>query len=159
MSNSRPGLGLRGRRTEPAALDRLLAEVRAAQSRVLILRGEAGVGKTALLDYLQEQAPGFRVTRAVGVEPEMELAFAGLHQLCMPTPGAGEGAVTRCGWERHSNQYASPPNTIDAIHEKSAPLAAREIGPWNSDTPPYSNAHPATSPTSSAASERQRMSP
>jgi hypothetical protein len=74
-------------------------------------------------------------------------------------PEAGEGAVTRCGWERHSNQYARPPNTIDAIHEKSTPLVAREIGPWNSDTPPCSNAHPATSPTSSAASERQRMSP
>ena len=84
MSNSRPGLDLRGRRTERAALDRLLAEVRAGQSRVLVLRGEAGVGKTALLDYLHEQASGFRVARAVGVESEMELAFAGLHQLCTP---------------------------------------------------------------------------
>src|SRR5262252_5224872 len=82
MSDSHPGLGLRGRRTELAALDRLLAEARAGQSRVLVLRGEAGVGKTALLDYLQEQASGFRVARAVGVESEMELAFAGLHQLC-----------------------------------------------------------------------------
>lgn len=76
--------GLRGRRTERAALDRLLAEVRTGQSRVLILRGEAGVGKTALLDYLREQASGFRVARAAGVESEMELAFAGLHQLCTP---------------------------------------------------------------------------
>src|SRR5262249_58375946 len=58
MSNSHPGLGLRGRRTELAALDRLLAEARAGQSRVLVLRGEAGVGKTALLDYLQDQASG-----------------------------------------------------------------------------------------------------
>jgi DNA-binding CsgD family transcriptional regulator len=82
MSSSYPGGGLRGRRTERAALDRLLAEVRAGQSRVLVLRGEAGVGKTALLDYLHEQASGFRVARAVGVESEMELAFAGLHQLC-----------------------------------------------------------------------------
>jgi predicted ATPase len=69
---------------ELAALDRLLAEARAGQSRVLVLRGEAGVGETALLDYLQEQASGFRVARAVGVESEMELAFAGLHQLCTP---------------------------------------------------------------------------
>jgi len=84
MSNSHPGLGLYGRRTELAALDRLLADVRAGQSRVLVLRGEAGIGKTALLDYLQEQASGFRVARAVGVESEMELAFAGLHQLCTP---------------------------------------------------------------------------
>jgi len=87
MSNRHPGLGLRGRRTELAALDRLLAEVRAGQSRVLVLRGEAGVGKTALLDYLQGQASGFRVARAVGVESEMELAFAGLHQLCTPMLG------------------------------------------------------------------------
>jgi DNA-binding CsgD family transcriptional regulator len=84
MSVSHPGLGLRGRRTERAALDRLLAEARAGQSRVLVLRGEAGVGKTALLDYLHEQASGFRVARAVGVESEMEIAFAGLHQLCTP---------------------------------------------------------------------------
>jgi DNA-binding CsgD family transcriptional regulator len=84
MSNSHPGLGLRGRRTELAALDRLLAEARAGQSRVLVLHGEAGAGKTALLDYLHEQASGFRVARAVGVESEMELAFAGLHQLCTP---------------------------------------------------------------------------
>src|SRR5215469_7850266 len=87
ISNSPPGLGLRGRRAELAALDRLLAEARAGQSRVLVLRGEAGVGKTALLDYLQEQASGFRVARAVGVESEMELAFAGLHQLCTPMLG------------------------------------------------------------------------
>src|SRR5262252_3856286 len=84
MSNSHPGPGLRGRRTELAALDRLLTEARAGQSQVLVLRGEAGAGKTALLDYLQEQASGFRVARAVGVESEMELAFAGLHQLCTP---------------------------------------------------------------------------
>src|SRR6516225_1607829 len=82
MSNSHPGPGLRGRQTECAALARLLAEVRAGQSRVLVLRGEAGAGKTALLDYLHEQASGFRVARAAGVESEMELAFAGLHQLC-----------------------------------------------------------------------------
>src|SRR5215467_2962684 len=85
MSNSHPGLGLRGRRTELAALDRLLAEARAGQSRVLVLRGDAGVGKTALLGYLQEQASGFRVARAVGVESEMELAFAGLHQEVVPS--------------------------------------------------------------------------
>jgi DNA-binding CsgD family transcriptional regulator len=75
---------LRGRRIECAVLDRLLAEVRAGQSRVLVLRGEAGVGKTALLDYLHKQASRFRVARAAGVESEMELAFAGLHQLGAP---------------------------------------------------------------------------
>ena len=84
MSKSHPGPGLRGRGRERTALDRLLDEVRAGQSRVLVLRGEAGVGKTALLDYLQERASGCRVVRAAGVESEMEIAFAGLHQLCAP---------------------------------------------------------------------------
>ena len=51
---------------------------------MLVLRGEPGVGKTALLDYLATRAAGCRVTRAAGVESEMELAFAGLHQLCAP---------------------------------------------------------------------------
>src|SRR6185295_2012407 len=53
-------------------------------SSVLVLRGEAGIGKTALLDYVAEQADGCRVVRVVGVQAEMELAFAGLHQLCAP---------------------------------------------------------------------------
>ena len=54
------------------------------QSRVLVVRGEAGVGKSALLDHLEDRATGCRVMRAAGVESEMELAFAGLHQLCAP---------------------------------------------------------------------------
>src|SRR3954454_12414310 len=75
---------LLGRRSECETLDRLVATVRAGQSAVLVVRGEAGVGKTALLVYLLERASGCRVARAVGVESEMELAFAGLHQLCAP---------------------------------------------------------------------------
>jgi DNA-binding CsgD family transcriptional regulator len=75
---------LRGRDGEQAVLDRLLDDVRAGDSRVLVLRGEAGVGKTALLDYVQERVPDCRVVRAAGVESEMELAFAVLHQLCAP---------------------------------------------------------------------------
>jgi DNA-binding CsgD family transcriptional regulator len=73
-----------GRRGEREVLDRLLASVRAGQSRVLILRGEAGIGKTALLEYLLERASGCLIVRAAGAESEMELAFAGLHQLCAP---------------------------------------------------------------------------
>src|SRR5882757_8443410 len=73
-----------GRRGEREVLDRLMASVRAGHSRVLILRGEPGIGKTALLGYLVERACECRIARAVGVEPEMELAFAGLHQLCAP---------------------------------------------------------------------------
>jgi hypothetical protein len=73
-----------GRRVECGVLDRLIGAVRAGESRALVLHGEAGVGKTALLEYLAVQALGCRVTRAAGVQSEMELAFAGLHQLCAP---------------------------------------------------------------------------
>jgi hypothetical protein len=75
---------LRGRRGECEALDRLLDEARAGNSSIVVLRGEAGSGKTALLDFLLERASDFRIARVVGVESEMELAFAGLHQLCAP---------------------------------------------------------------------------
>ncbi|MCU1428780.1 MAG: ATP-dependent transcriptional regulator, MalT-like, LuxR family [Actinomycetia bacterium] len=65
-------------------LDRLLEAVRGGESRVLVVRGEPGVGKTALLEYVDGQASGCRVARAAGVQSEMELAFAALHQLCAP---------------------------------------------------------------------------
>jgi DNA-binding CsgD family transcriptional regulator len=77
-----PGGELWGRRGECDLLDRLLDAVRAGESQGLVVRGEPGVGKTALLDYLVEQASGCRVARVAGVEAEMELAFAGVHQLC-----------------------------------------------------------------------------
>jgi DNA-binding CsgD family transcriptional regulator len=79
-----PPSGLRGRGRECDLLERLLDAVRAGESRALMVRGEPGVGKTALLDYLAEQAQGCQVTRVAGVEAEMELAFAGVHQLCSP---------------------------------------------------------------------------
>jgi DNA-binding CsgD family transcriptional regulator len=75
---------LRGRETERARLEQLLSAVRAGQSAALVLRGEAGIGKTALLDSAAELAEGYRVLRAAGVESEMELPFAALHQLCAP---------------------------------------------------------------------------
>src|SRR6266853_2294371 len=78
---SRRATALTGRRSERDVLDRLIEAVGAGESRALVLRGEPGVGKTALLEYLVEQAPGFRVVRAAGVQSEMELAYAGLHQL------------------------------------------------------------------------------
>jgi DNA-binding CsgD family transcriptional regulator len=62
----------------------LVAAVRAGESRVLVVRGEPGVGKTALLDYLAGQAQGCRLVRVAGVQSEMEFAFAGLHQLLTP---------------------------------------------------------------------------
>jgi DNA-binding CsgD family transcriptional regulator len=79
------GVGvLSGRATECAALDELVGHVRRGESRSLVLRGEAGIGKTALLEHLVRSAPDLTVTRAAGVESEMELAFASLHQLCAP---------------------------------------------------------------------------
>jgi DNA-binding CsgD family transcriptional regulator/tetratricopeptide (TPR) repeat protein len=70
------------RRSEREALDQVVADVVAGVSRVLVLRGEAGVGKSALLRHLSDRIAGWRVVRAVGVESEMELAYSGLHQLC-----------------------------------------------------------------------------
>jgi DNA-binding CsgD family transcriptional regulator len=87
----RPFSGLRGpagelrdRRRECDVLDRLLDATRAGESRALVVRGEPGVGKTALLDYLAEHASGCRVARAAGIQSEMELAHAGVHQLLTP---------------------------------------------------------------------------
>jgi AAA ATPase domain len=84
MTGSQRRPELRGRQGEQARLDRLLAGIHAGESQVLVVRGEAGVGKTALLDHLAERATGCRIARAAGVESEMELPFAGLHQLCAP---------------------------------------------------------------------------
>jgi DNA-binding CsgD family transcriptional regulator/tetratricopeptide (TPR) repeat protein len=91
---------LRGRRGECEVLDRLIEAVRGGESRALVLRGQPGVGKTALLEYVVEQASGCCVARAVGVPAEMELAFAGLHQLLAPVldridvlPGAQRAAI------------------------------------------------------------------
>src|SRR5215468_10631644 len=84
MSASVSGRRLLGRGSECAALDQLVANVRAGLSRALVLRGEAGVGKSALLEYLVQHASGCGIARAAGVESEMELAYAGLQQLCAP---------------------------------------------------------------------------
>jgi DNA-binding CsgD family transcriptional regulator len=75
---------LRGRGKECAALDDLVSAIRRGESQALVLRGEAGIGKTALLDYLTTSASDLTIVRAVGAESEMELAFASLHQLCAP---------------------------------------------------------------------------
>jgi DNA-binding CsgD family transcriptional regulator len=75
---------LRGRRQENAVLDGLLNAARTGRSDVLVLCGEAGVGKSALLDALVARTRSFGISKVVGIESEMELAFAGLHQLCHP---------------------------------------------------------------------------
>jgi predicted ATPase len=88
MENCVPGpvrrTDLLGRARECELLDGLIADIRRGEGRSLVLRGEAGIGKTALLEYLvaSASASGLRVVRAVGVESEIELAYASLHQLC-----------------------------------------------------------------------------
>src|SRR4051812_1204045 len=81
-----PGGGhpLLGRRRECARLDSVVDDLRAGSSAVLVLGGEAGIGKTALLDHVADRAAEGTVVRVAGVESEMELPFAGLHQLCAP---------------------------------------------------------------------------
>lgn len=84
MDPDRPPAALLGRRRECEALDDLLNGVRAGHSAAVVLLGDPGIGKTALLDYLVSAATGCHVLRVAGVESEMELPFAGLHQLCAP---------------------------------------------------------------------------
>jgi DNA-binding CsgD family transcriptional regulator len=84
MTSGGGGHELRGRRAECAVLDRTIADVRSGRGQALLLSGEAGVGKSALLDYLVRRSTGCRLARAAGVESEMELPFAGVHQLCAP---------------------------------------------------------------------------
>jgi len=84
MPSPIPQRGLLGRRSACQILDRLLEAVRRGESRAVVMRGEPGVGKTALLQYAIDSAAELRVVRAVGVESEMEVAFAGLQQLCAP---------------------------------------------------------------------------
>ncbi|MEU0072058.1 AAA family ATPase [Streptomyces sp. NPDC006332] len=87
MMSRGPFAGLLGRRDECRALDDLLAGARSGRSGVLVLRGEAGIGKTELLNYVFEHATGCRIVRAAGAQSEMELSYAGLHQLCAPLLG------------------------------------------------------------------------
>ena len=83
-TRSEPGPGLLDRGAQRAALDGLLGDLRSGRGRALVMRGEAGVGKSALLEYAVGAAADMRVVRAAGVESEMELAFASVHLLCGP---------------------------------------------------------------------------
>src|ERR1044071_9948521 len=98
-TRSGPAPALVDRQRERQALDGLLGDLRSGRGRALVMRGEAGVGKSALLEYAAGAAADMRVARAAGVESEMEPAFAGLHQLCASLldrlerrPGAPGGA-------------------------------------------------------------------
>jgi hypothetical protein len=78
------GVGFLGRARERQRLDDVLAKARDGQSAVLVVRGEAGIGKTALLRYAVRQASGLRVAEIEGIQAEMELPFAGIDRLCAP---------------------------------------------------------------------------
>src|SRR5215469_12064345 len=90
-TRSEPTPALVDRQRERQALDGLMGDLRSGRGRALVVRGEAGVGKSALLEYTAGAAADMRVVRAAGVESEMELAFAGLHQLCAPLLDRLEG--------------------------------------------------------------------
>ena len=87
-----------------AAADGLLDGVRASRSAVVVVRGEQGISKTALPRYLLDKAPGFRVVRCAGVESEMELVFAGLHELC---DFQGRPLERRRSWDGLPRRFAS----------------------------------------------------
>lgn len=84
MASYGSGVELLGRGNECRALDELLVAVRTGRSATVVLRGEAGIGKTELLRYVRERATGCRIVTAAGVQSEMEISYAGLHQLCRP---------------------------------------------------------------------------
>jgi DNA-binding CsgD family transcriptional regulator len=124
---------LLGRNAERALLDQLLEQVRGGHSGVLVLRGEAGIGKTALLRYLESKASGFRLTRCAGVESEMELPFAQLHELCAPLL-TGLGALPEP--QRHALSVAlglesgqTPDKLLVALATLGLLAAASERGP------------------------------
>ena len=75
---------LLGRSAECEFLDAAVADALDGRSRIVVIRGEAGIGKSALLDHVADRLDGWWVARAVGVEAEVELAYSGLHQLCSP---------------------------------------------------------------------------
>ena len=124
---------LRGRRNECAVLDRQLRRVRAGASSVLVARGEAGIGKTSLLQYVADQASDCRTVRLAGIESEMELAFAGLHQLCAPMldgldglPGPQRNAL-RIAFGLHEG--AAPDRLLVALAVLSLLAEAAEVRP------------------------------
>ena len=89
MSTTR-GLGFLGRTRERERLDAMLAQARDGRSAVVVIRGDPGIGKTALLRYAARQASGLRTTEVEGIQAEMELPFAGIHRLCSPMLGGVE---------------------------------------------------------------------
>jgi hypothetical protein len=121
-----------GRHTECGELDRLVEAVCAGESRAIVLSGEAGVGKTALLDYVAKQASDCRVIRAAGVQSEMELPFAALHQVCAPALGNLE----RLPVPQRARQQL-PGRCHDGHRPRQMILILGEVGCLGSETPQW----------------------
>ena len=112
---SRTRSGLLGRRRECAVLDNVLAEARSRWSAAVVVTGEAGSGKSALLDHVRASAVDFQVVRSCGVESEMELPYAGLHQLCSSLLGRLDELP---GPQRHALQAAMGLAAPTAAHDR-----------------------------------------
>ena len=124
---------LRGRRTECAELDRLLEALPSGHSAILVLRGEAGYGKTALLEYPSERAAGCRLARAAGVESEMELPSHGIGH------PRGRRMVASCSWrpEREAGRLPGVPTDHLRCSQRSGTSAARTLLALAPTTPSY----------------------
>ena len=130
MTSSGSSAELLGRGNECRALDELLVAVRTGRSATVVLRGEAGIGKTELLRYVRERATGCHIVTATGVQSEMEISYAGLHQLCRPDgfeledgeydPSLGQGVITTAGKARARAQ-------LDAAAARMTPEKFAEI--------------------------------
>ncbi len=112
---------LRGRRAEREVVGQLLAGARAGRSGVLVVRGEAGIGKSAVLEHVRGAAvsTGFRVQHSVGAESETQFAFSGLHQLCAPL-------VDRAG---------APPPLVTAPSRRAVPRGGPVLTTGARDAP------------------------
>ena len=137
-----------GRDAELLHLERLLAGVRTGASAVLVLRGEPGVGKSALLEGAAEAASGMRVLRARGVESEVELPFSGLHELLRPLLGAldelpaPQAEALRTALALGEGPPVGPLHRGAPPRSPSSPRAPRRAAAWSSSTTPTGSTAP-----------------
>ena len=121
------GLGFLGRTSERRRLDGMLAQARDGRSAVLVIRGEPGIGKTALLRYAARQASGLRVAQVEGIQAEMELPFAAIHRLCVPMLDALEALASR------SRTRCESPGHLVGRRSRQVPRRGRRAQPARRD--------------------------
>lgn len=137
-------------------VESLIEAVRAGEGLALVVRGEPGVGKTALLDYMVERAAGCRVAQAAGVQSEMELAFASLHQLCTPMLDRLERLPVRSAMRGGRPAFST---TFRTVEKDTAHRCARS-GSWRWSLSPCSpNQQAARTRTASPCRRRNRPKP